>query len=92
METTKPSPPLVELPPRSAVIVVMLLPGPPPVIQMDLMRTGTAGDGIVARYQTTPANVMEAASAFEMLLGGTLMGQKLQPSTLVQFPTISRTQ
>jgi hypothetical protein len=52
------------------------MPGPPPYLQIDLFATHPhATDRILARYTTPPGNVLEAASAFELLLSGTLWGQ-----------------
>ncbi len=68
--------PLTSLPPRTAAIVVVLMPGPPPFLQIDLFNTtASSGDRILARCTTPPANVIEASSAFELLLSGTLWGQ-----------------
>lgn len=68
--------PLTSLPPRTAAIVAVLMPGPPAYLQIDLFSTSAAStDRILARYTTPPGNVLEASYAFELLLSGTLWGQ-----------------
>lgn len=68
--------PLNQLPPRSAAIVAVVMPGPPPFLQIDLFDTQSGSTNrIVARYTTRPENALEASSAFELLLSGTLWGQ-----------------
>lgn len=67
--------PLVSLPPRTAAIVVVVNEGPPPFVQIDLMDTRAGADRIAARYTTGLDNVLEASSAFELLLSGKLWGQ-----------------
>ena len=72
---TQPTP-LVSMPPRTAAIVVVVVEGPPPFVQIDLFDTRAgATDRVVARYTTGLKNTLEAASAFELLLSGTLWGQ-----------------
>lgn len=68
--------PLTALPPRTAAIVAVIMPGPPSYLQIDLFNTAVgAPDRILARYTTPPGNVVEAAAAFELLLSGTLWGE-----------------
>lgn len=68
--------PLVQHPPRTAAIVAIVMPGPPPYLQIDLFDTASQGpEPIVARYTTRPENTLEASTAFELLLSGTLWGQ-----------------
>lgn len=52
------------------------MPGNPPFLQIDLMNTvSTNEDRIIGRYTTGLSNAIEASTAFELLLSGTLWGQ-----------------
>ncbi len=81
--------PLLRADPKAQSIVVVLMPGPPPYLLIDLFAPG-ATDRIVARYTTRPENVQEACAAFELFLNGTLWGA---PRSLAgtQIPAIKVT-
>ena len=70
---TKALKPLLQQPPKTASIVAVLMPGPPPYILIDLFQPGD-DDRIAARYTTQPENTQEACAAFELFLNGTLWG------------------
>ena len=76
--------PLLKSPPQRAAIVCVLMQGPPPYVQIDLFHPTEPG-AIMARYTARPENVAEAASAFEILLNGTVWGQP-QTMTGMEFP------
>lgn len=92
METPTTSQALTDFAPRTAVLIVMVVPGPPVQLQIDMMRTSPTGDSILARYRTAPGNTLEAVSAFELLLAGTLMGQKQSVPNLTGLPALSTEQ
>jgi hypothetical protein len=82
--------PLNQHPPRTAAIVAVVMPGPPAYLQIDLFDTqANSTDRIIARYTTNPDNVIEAASAFELLLSGTLWGQPHNMKGL-ELPNVGR--
>lgn len=88
MRTTPlPIPPLTSLPPGTATIMTVLLPGDPPRVQLDLLSTINDKTEIVVRHIAPAGQQLEIIAAFEVLLAGTVMGKPLDPSGFTRTHT-----